>query len=73
MVAAAIQTDPAFAVTALDTLFSSRQYYSHPVHPAYDVSRDGERFLMIRRNASDVRELIVVKNFAEELQRLLPR
>jgi hypothetical protein len=43
------------------------------VHPAYDVSPDGERFLMIRAGAPDVHQLIVVENFAEEVKRLVPR
>jgi len=73
MVAARVQTDPTFAVTGLDTLFSSRQFYSFGVHAAYDVSRDGQRFLMIRDRSTDVHELIVVRNFAEELKRLASR
>jgi eukaryotic-like serine/threonine-protein kinase len=72
MVAAAVRADPTFAVVGLDTLFSSRQLYSFGVHAAYDVSRDGRRFLMIRTRSTDVHEVIVVRNFVEELKRLAP-
>jgi hypothetical protein len=64
------RTDPTFAVTGIDTLFSTRQYFLQSVHPSYDVSPDGERFLMIRTRAGDVHELIVVENFGKELSRL---
>ncbi len=36
-------------------------------HPNYDVSPDGERFLMIRREAG-LTELHIVLNLAEELK-----
>ena len=39
----------------------------------YDVSSDGERFLMVRPVADDSQgELILVQNFFEELKRLVP-
>jgi serine/threonine-protein kinase len=37
----------------------------------YDVTADGERFVMVRRDASAQAELVVVLNWAEELRRLL--
>ena len=38
-------------------------------HPQYDVTRDDQRFVMIRHSgAGDARELIVVENFFEELK-----
>ena len=41
--------------------------------PAYDVSHDGERFLMIRLPVSDPEtEIVVVQNWFEELTRLVP-
>ena len=72
MVAARVQTDPSFAVLAVDTLFRTQRYYRHNLHPSYDVSSDGDRFLMIRRAAEDVSELVVVENFTEELKRMVP-
>ena len=42
----------------------------------YDVTPDGERFLMVRAttagSGSDEPELIVVQNFYEELKRRVP-
>ena len=41
----------------------------------YDVSADGERFLMIKASGSDERsstEFIAVQNWFEELKRLVP-
>jgi len=42
----------------------------------YDVSRDGERFLMIRETTNGVdtepTQLILVQNWTEELKRLVP-
>jgi serine/threonine-protein kinase len=39
--------------------------------PNYDVTPDGERFVMVRRDASAQGEVVVVLNWAEELRRLL--
>ena len=41
------------------------------VIPSYDVSLDGQRFLMVTRNASDD-EVVVVQHGFEELKRLVP-
>jgi hypothetical protein len=39
----------------------------------FDISRDGQRFLMIKENvAVTPRELVVVQNWTEELKRLVP-
>ena len=41
----------------------------------YDVSPDGERFLMIKEGGSDESspaELILVQNWVDELERLVP-
>ena len=41
----------------------------------YDISPDGERFLMIKESASDEKsstEFILVQNWFEELKRLVP-
>jgi hypothetical protein len=40
----------------------------------YDVSRDGQRFLMIKGDDADAapRHLTVVQNWLEELKRLVP-
>jgi hypothetical protein len=41
--------------------------------PNYDVTADGRRFLMVRRDAATQGRVVVVLNWAEELRRLLPR
>jgi serine/threonine-protein kinase len=41
-------------------------------HPAYDVSNDGQRFLMIQESAAERTQLNVVFNWFEELERLVP-
>jgi eukaryotic-like serine/threonine-protein kinase len=38
----------------------------------YDVTAEGERFVMVRREVSAEAELVVVLNWVEELKRLLP-
>lgn len=55
-------------------LFSATAYRSDFYHAAYDVSADGERFVMIRiSDSGSVDEgLIVVENWFEELERLVP-
>ena len=41
--------------------------------PSYDVSPDGERFLMVLENETpETMELVVVLNWFEELKRLVP-
>ncbi len=51
-------------------LFSTRRFgSSNPLHQSYDVTPDGQRFVMIRNLSSEeATELIVVENFFEELK-----
>jgi hypothetical protein len=49
-------------------------FHAGEVH-RFDVSQDGQRFLMIKQNvnASDVsRSIVVIQNWDQELKRLLP-
>ena len=46
--------------------------------PVYDVTADGQRFLMVREGAGSEGEaapvsIVVVENWVEELKRLVPR
>jgi DNA-binding SARP family transcriptional activator/Tol biopolymer transport system component len=61
MVAATIATDPGLRVIARSRLFDDRPYVSLPNGTAYDVTRDGSRFLMIRKGGQ-AREIQVVLN-----------
>jgi serine/threonine-protein kinase len=53
-----------------------RQLFEEPfeadIYPNYDISPDGNRFVMVRRDSSPPREIHVVLNWFEELKRLVP-
>ena len=72
----AAQFDPASGqVLARETLFTISAAYSlSRGNNFYDVSSDGERFLMVRPYGLEEgsRSVIIVQNFFEELKRLLP-
>jgi hypothetical protein len=62
------------------TLLVKEGYYTTPGAPflgrTYDISPDGQRFLMIKSGGSDQTavssSLIVVQHWTEELKRLVP-
>ena len=73
----AAQFDPASGlVVAQETLFTIPVGYSLASGTnSFDVSSDGERFLMVRPYVSDAQgedRYILVLNFFEELKRLVP-
>ena len=75
MIAVAIETEPELSVGTPRLLFEGRFLGTGPVHLRrnYDVSPDGQRFLMIKREQDLVpTEIIVVLNWFEELKRLVP-
>ena len=60
---------PTFVTGERRVLFSMQGYRSNPQHQQYDVTPDGQRFVMIRnRGVEETSELIVVENFFEELK-----
>ena len=75
MMAVAITTQPTFSAGRPSMLFAG-EYVASPF-PAtgvtYDVSRDGQRFLMVKETpqASQIR-INVVADWFEELTRLVP-
>jgi len=75
MMAVEITTQPSFAVVSRRMLFEGAQYtppagpYSYPF-PNYDVSPDGQRFLMITKESRP--HINVVMNWSEELKRHVP-
>jgi Tol biopolymer transport system component len=75
MMAVAIDTESEFSAGAPQVLFEGRFLGTGWVSEGrnYDISPDGQRFLMIKRE-QDVMptELIVVLNWFEELKRLVP-
>jgi hypothetical protein len=69
IVAAAVVTEPSFRVTRQQALFSGLDYGSNIFSTQYDVSDDGQRFLMVLRGRSGVAgEAVVVMNWTEGLR-----
>ena len=75
MMVAAVETKPTFAAAKPKLLFE-RHYEAStpPVLANYDVSLDGQRFLMIKagEQESSATQLHVVLNWSDELSRLAP-
>jgi Tol biopolymer transport system component len=76
MMAVAIETEPELSVGTPRLLFEGRflpVLSGDDPGGSYDISLDGQRFLMIKREQDLVpTELIVVLNWFEELKRLVP-
>ena len=68
LVAVAVDTRNGFAVAAPEVLFES----PFDVNYYFDVSRDGQHFLMLRPAVRGVPELVVVESWFAELERLAP-
>jgi hypothetical protein len=75
MMVAAVETKAAFAAANPKLLFEG-QYATafSPLDRDYDVSSDGQRFLMIKASEeeSGATQLNVVINWSDELRRLAP-
>ena len=78
-----IATEPAFAAGNPEVLFRGEYWTSSVNGRPYDISPDGQRFLMMKedsqaREAAEpvetppITELIVVENWDEVLKRLAP-
>jgi serine/threonine protein kinase/Tol biopolymer transport system component len=62
---------PDGSITASKGLFDRSPFLLN--YNSYDVSRDGERFLMIRRDPGSIpRQLDVILSWSEDLKRLVP-
>ena len=59
-----------FRAGAPQLLFDGPYQADTTGHASYDVSPDGQKFLMIRNQEGGLTELRVVLNFAEELKAL---
>lgn len=68
-----IDVDPTFRPGSPEVLFEG-DYYFVAGGRHYDISPDGKRFLMIKADENDAHltKLILVQNWLEELQRLVP-
>ncbi|MCZ6768011.1 MAG: protein kinase [Acidobacteria bacterium] len=71
MMAVDIITEPAFASGKAKLLFEGK-YTAFGPRAAYDVTPDGQRFLMIKESEQQVTHINVVLNWFEELKRLVP-
>jgi len=75
MMVASIETDPTFRVGKPKELFEG-SYTGSEVTPGllqyYDISPDGQQFLMIRAVEGTTAQINVVLNWFEELKRLVP-
>jgi serine/threonine-protein kinase len=73
MVAVAVQTGAAFAVTGQKVLFPAAEYTYAGTYPTFDVAPDDRRFVMIRSVAPSAEtELVLVQHWAEELKTRAP-
>jgi hypothetical protein len=75
VLAVSVETTSAFAFGDPQVLFSGPYRRTGGYRGrAYDVTPDGERFVMIRQSEMDVAggEIIVIQNWLEELKRLVP-
>jgi len=67
-----IQTAPTFSAGTPTTLFDARYFSGGPAR-SYDVSPDGQRFLMIKAAGTEqAPSMVVVLNWLEELKAKLP-
>ena len=74
MMAVSVTPVPPFTAGTPRTLFEGR-YHNSAAHRQYDVSRDGDQFLMVRvvdRPALKPTHMILVQNWFEELKRRVP-
>jgi len=70
-----VQTDGGFSINNRRMLFARPGYAMGSPIRSYDLSPDGQRFLMVKleqRKPTPVTELILIQNWFEELKRLVP-
>ncbi|MDA2935483.1 hypothetical protein MYX82_14270, partial [Acidobacteria bacterium AH-259-D05] len=72
LIAVPIQTEPTFSAGRPTPLFE-KAYVSGGIAavPYYDISPDGQRFLMVKQEQGET-QIHVVLNWFEELKRLVP-
>jgi hypothetical protein len=76
MFAVSMATAPTLKIETPVQLFQGHDYVAATgsPRPQYDVTADGQRFLMLTADAYAARpRLVVVQNWFEELKRLVPR
>ena len=68
MMAAAIRTSGALAVTGRQTLFAAAEFVQTQPHSNYDVTPDGRGFVMVRRSPST--RIMVIQNLPALIDRM---
>jgi len=72
MMAVEIATQPSFSAGNPRVLFEGQYHTNGAADSAYDVSPDGQRFLMVKQGERVAAEVSVVVNWPEELKRRAP-
>ena len=74
VMAVAITTQPAFSAGKPKMLFEGPYMPPSPANSYYDVSADGQRFLMLKptEQAQTATQIVVVQNWFEELKQKVP-
>ena len=74
MMAVDVATQPGFSVGKPRILFQGQYVPTSATFPYYDVSRDGQRFLMIKESEDKpaLTQIVVVQNWFEELKARVP-
>jgi hypothetical protein len=74
MMAVDITTQPAFSAGKPKMLFEGPYIPPSPIFSYYDVSADGQRFLMLKptEQAQAATQIVVVQNWFEELKQKVP-
>ncbi len=74
MMVVSVQTDSAFRAGRSEVLFEGTYVSSGFVsgYQYYDISPDGQRFLMLKEAGGEPAQINVVLNWFEELKRLVP-
>ncbi len=74
MMAVSVETEPTFSAGKPEVLFEGSYLSSEsdPEFQYYDISPDGQRFLMIKAEEGSTAPINVVLNWFEELKRLVP-
>jgi hypothetical protein len=75
MMAVDIATQPSFTAGKPHMLFEGPYLPTPLTNPNYDVSHDGQRFLMLKpveQEQAALPQIVVVQNWFEELKRRVP-
>jgi serine/threonine-protein kinase len=68
LVAVPVSTSPTFSMGTPRVLFPAGEYRSYLNHRQYDVSPDGQRFLMLRAVSGELPQWIIALDFLDEVR-----